>query len=1682
MLQTSTAFLVRALIGLLLIIPSITRLSGQDVILQGFYWNTNPGDISSNSGVWWDSIRLAAPVLEHAGFKTVWTPPANKGFAGVYDMGYGVHDYYDFGQFMQNGSLRTRHGTREQLQSMMNALHSRGINVMADLVLNHRAGAPEQQPEDCDHDNNGILEQRYTKFRPASNRLPMDAWDFHPNAHHCDLNGPYHDRSFFEDVCYFNFLDNVLDPAAPNNGWYFGPHNLGKAGDSLVVWGRYLHDVMGFDEIRLDAVKHIEPGFLAPFLVELANGDQPFAVGELFDGNLGTLKSYHDQVEGFNVGGPGAGSKDASLAIFDFNLRYALRDFCNNGGGGYDMWNLNTAGLRFNPGGALPAEDIVTFVENHDVDRIGWEVTPCSGPHSLQIGSTCLKLSTDSGHDPIFSDKEDMAYPYIMAAEGRPTVFWKDFYWYNLDDDISWQMALRAATAKGSSTPVASLNPYFTAGHGWDLFVLNRNGLSGGVSDGLVLALNDHPADEGKVYVNTPFSNKYLKDYSDGYLFQTVQAFADSRAEVKARPRDYAWWSVTGLYPRPAGAGAGHFNMQATPGGCPHYIALRAADAPNLIVNGAPIAVGDEVAVKNTAGQVVGIGRIGQGVRWDGVHDMVIEALGAPSANGMTNGETFRVFVYDASAGTTVEIGTVQYAAVATAFTFSPDRPNSPNRNGNFSTFPMTVDAQGAFSCGAVSRIVAFNTQVAGSADFCAGDQADNAAYDPSWDSGDNGGNGFGPWSLSAGANAGFFVGDSRTNGDGNSNGDNDINTGGKAWGMYANSGGQSNAFRTFSADFTPGTVFTIKMDNGWIESGGAVGLGLRNSSGNDLFEFYFRNGEADYKYNDASGEHGTGFNFSDEGLELNFTLLTATTYQLVVNPLTGGSFSFTGSLKNPAGGQAVNRLRLFNANAGFTGQRNAFFNEAGVCYPASLVINEVDYDQPGDADNAEFVELKNTGDAAINLDPYKLELVDGSGSVYATVDLPNASLAPGDYFVVCGAGSTVANCDFSFAGLGDQIQDGPADAVRLVLNNNLTADALSYEGSVPGAVEGSGAGLSDENSAGSRTLGLSRVPDGHDANTNNVDFKLTCITPGTANVGNQDTDGDKRPDGCDNCSTTANADQADGDGDGVGNVCDNCPTTANADQADGDGDGVGNVCDNCPTVANADQADGDGDGKGNVCDNCPTMANADQADGDGDGVGNVCDNCPTLANADQADGDGDGRGNVCDNCPTVANSDQADGDGDGVGTVCDNCPTLANADQADGDGDGVGNVCDNCPTTANADQADGDGDGRGNVCDNCPTVTNSDQADGDGDGVGNVCDNCPTTANADQADGDGDGRGNVCDNCPTVANSDQADGDGDGVGNVCDNCPTVANSDQADGDGDSRGNVCDNCPTVANSDQADGDGDGRGNVCDNCPTVANADQADGDGDGRGNVCDNCPTIANSDQADGDGDGRGNVCDNCPTKANADQVDADGDGLGDACDNCRTVANPTQADSDCDGVGNACDLCPGGNDMINNNGDGLADCRYYPGLNNLPPSWRCGNNNQKVVICHFDGTVYATYCINQNAVADHLLHGDYLGPCNEAYCPTGNLPDFPESSVSAAFDVLLYPNPADNQVTIRFEGLSAPGNLRIFDALGRLATRKTIEAERESLAVDLGGYAQGVYFIQVEAQEMVITRRLIVQK
>ena len=178
-----------------------------------------------------------------------------------------------------------------------------------------------------------------------------------------------------------------------------------------------------------------------------------------------------------------------------------------------------------------------------------------------------------------------------------------------------------------------------------------------------------------------------------------------------------------------------------------------------------------------------------------------------------------------------------------------------------------------------------------------------------------------------------------------------------------------------------------------------------------------------------------------------------------------------------------------------------AVASPAPAAVSTSLVINEVDYDQPSD-DTAEFVELKNVSASSINLDSYSVELVNGTSgaaAVYQTINLPNVSVATGDYYVICANVLTTATCDLDVTPDLNLIQNGAPDAIGLRDGTTLI-DALSYEGNAGAPyTEGSGEGLEDTAVVGV-VESLSRCQDGTDTDVNNADFLLRPITPGAAN------------------------------------------------------------------------------------------------------------------------------------------------------------------------------------------------------------------------------------------------------------------------------------------------------------------------------------------------------------------------------------------------------------------------------------------------------------------------------------------------------------------------------------------------------------------------------------------------------
>jgi alpha-amylase len=133
--------------GLFTLLP-LSAQAQNDVMMQAFYWDV-PVDAPNLNGSWWDTLSAKAVDMKNANIKAVWTPAPSKGNFGIYDMGYGIFDHYDLGNYTQKGSTETRFGSRTELINMVNALHAQGIDVYADMVLNHiytDAGQEQSNP------------------------------------------------------------------------------------------------------------------------------------------------------------------------------------------------------------------------------------------------------------------------------------------------------------------------------------------------------------------------------------------------------------------------------------------------------------------------------------------------------------------------------------------------------------------------------------------------------------------------------------------------------------------------------------------------------------------------------------------------------------------------------------------------------------------------------------------------------------------------------------------------------------------------------------------------------------------------------------------------------------------------------------------------------------------------------------------------------------------------------------------------------------------------------------------------------------------------------------------------------------------------------------------------------------------------------------------------------------------------------------------------------------------------------------------------------------------------------------------------------------------------------------------------------------------------------------------------
>lgn len=365
-------------------------------LMQFFHWYL-PSD-----GKLWTRAAKEAPGLSKLGITALWLPPAYKGSAGKNDVGYGPYDLYDLGEFDQKGSVRTKYGTRAQYMAAIRACKHASMEVYADVVVNHKAGADDLEWVKCakvrESDRNFFIEDEvwiaaWTRFLfPGRKGKYSDfTWTWE------EFDGVDWAENLGQSGI-FKFLSRGKDWAkmvSRENGNYdylmFSDIDMNDPDvrTELARWGLWYLAFTGVDGFRLDAIKHIQYSFFRDWLQYLRKktGKPLFTVGEYWEPN--DVEKLHGYIS----------ATAGCMSLFDAPLHKNFFE-ASRANGNYDMRRiLDNTLMSQQPALA------VTLVDNHDTQ-------PCQA----------LESWVDFWFKPL-------AYAIILLREqGVPCVFYPDWY------------------------------------------------------------------------------------------------------------------------------------------------------------------------------------------------------------------------------------------------------------------------------------------------------------------------------------------------------------------------------------------------------------------------------------------------------------------------------------------------------------------------------------------------------------------------------------------------------------------------------------------------------------------------------------------------------------------------------------------------------------------------------------------------------------------------------------------------------------------------------------------------------------------------------------------------------------------------------------------------------------------------------------------------------------------------------------------------------------------------------------------------------------------------------------------------------------------------------------------------------------------------------------------------------
>lgn len=449
-------------------------MSQNGTMMQYFEWYL-PEDQSL-----WKQVAEQAKHLHEVGVTATWLPPAYKGQGGVHDVGYGVYDTYDLGEFDQKGAVPTKYGTKDDFLNAVKTLQKEGLQVYADVVLNHRMGA------DGTEEVAAVEDDPSNRLRVISGVENIEAWtkfyfpgragkysDFTWNHNHFD--GVDWDQRSQKSAIY-NFEGNSweadVDDENQNYDYLMGADLNFKNQevlDEMDRWGQWYLDTVGMDGFRLDAVKHIDAHFFPQRLDKLRknNKKELFTVGEYWSAELNDLKRYLDKT-------------GRCMSLFDVPLHMNFFHACNDGGQ-FDMAHLLDGSLV-----QCEPERAVTFVENHDT----------------QEGQALQTVVADWF--------KPLAYAVILLREqGYPCIFYGDYYGVQARGNAGNQDVLDIMCRVRRDKIYGPQHDYFDH---QDIVGWTVEGDAEHPDSGAAVLMSDGPGGEKDMYIGTQFARQTFVD------------------------------------------------------------------------------------------------------------------------------------------------------------------------------------------------------------------------------------------------------------------------------------------------------------------------------------------------------------------------------------------------------------------------------------------------------------------------------------------------------------------------------------------------------------------------------------------------------------------------------------------------------------------------------------------------------------------------------------------------------------------------------------------------------------------------------------------------------------------------------------------------------------------------------------------------------------------------------------------------------------------------------------------------------------------------------------------------------------------------------------------------------------------------------------------------------------------